>query len=458
MKAHIGWSYSPYKPLLFESGDIYICRISNGDGWFECDWLDVDGCEEYTLFYREKDSEAEYIKAGTTKECTFKVCGLDKEKEYEFYVTAGDKKSRVRYTVCRDSVGTVVNYLHPADDCYSFSGHALCSPSLVRHPDGYLLASMDAYSGDYPQNLTLIFRSDDDGKTWKYVSELFPCFWGKMFIHKGELYMLGCSTEYGDLLIGKSTDGGKTFTEPTILFRGANGKKGSCGVHKNPQPVVNFKGRIWNTMEWGSWGILRHDAMVMSAPEDCDLLDARNWNFSEPVKYSQDWEGVPKGQSTGNIEGCLVVAGDKLYSYMRYDMFKLTPNHGLVLRYEVNTDNPDAPMKFDSAVKLSGNHSKFEIKQDEKTGKYYSIICRLPDSDHIKNRNLLSLMESEDAVNWTLKEDLLDYMHEDPWLVGFQYIDFIIEDSKILWLSRTAMNGANNFHDANYQTFHVTEL
>ena len=88
--------------------------------------------------------------------------------------------------MCRDSVGTVVNYLHPADDCYSFSGHALCSPSLVRHPDGYLLASMDAYSGDYPQNLTLIFRSDDDGKTWKYVSELFPCFWGKMFIHKGE--------------------------------------------------------------------------------------------------------------------------------------------------------------------------------------------------------------------------------------------------------------------------------
>ena len=79
---------------------------------------------------------------------------------------------------------------------------------------------MDVFKGGEAQDLTLIFRSDDDGKTWKYRSELFPCFWGKMFIHRGELYMLGCSTEYGDMLIGKSSDGGVTFGMPTVLLRG----------------------------------------------------------------------------------------------------------------------------------------------------------------------------------------------------------------------------------------------
>ena len=109
-------------------------------------------------------------------------------------------KSRVRLARCGKSIGTVVNYLHPEDEAYGFSGHYLCSPSMVRHPDGFLLASMDVFAANHPQNLTLIFRSDDDGQTWHYVSELMPCFWGKLFIHKNELYMLSCSTEYGDLL------------------------------------------------------------------------------------------------------------------------------------------------------------------------------------------------------------------------------------------------------------------
>ena len=136
---------------------------------------------------------------------------------------------------CAEAVGTVVNYLHPDDSYYAFSGHALCSPSLVRHPDGHLLASMDVFSGGFPQNLTLIFRSDDDGKTWHYLSELMPCFWGKLFIHKGELYMLSVSTEYGDLLIGKSVDGGKTFSallpvgQDLALFQG-DGHHAACVI------------------------------------------------------------------------------------------------------------------------------------------------------------------------------------------------------------------------------------
>ena len=95
-----------------------------------------------------------------------------------------------------------------------------------------MLASMNLFANKHPQNLTLIFRSDDNGKSRHYISELMQCFWGKLFLHKGELYMLACPTEYGDLLIGKSTDGGRTFFSPVTLLRGSNGKNGNSGIQK----------------------------------------------------------------------------------------------------------------------------------------------------------------------------------------------------------------------------------
>ena len=45
MKGNNYWSYAPYRPLLTDVGDIYICRLSNGDGFFECELLFVIGYE-----------------------------------------------------------------------------------------------------------------------------------------------------------------------------------------------------------------------------------------------------------------------------------------------------------------------------------------------------------------------------------------------------------------------------
>ncbi|MBQ1955293.1 MAG: exo-alpha-sialidase, partial [Clostridia bacterium] len=72
-------------------------------------------------------------------------------------------------------------------------------------------------------------------------------------------------------------------------------------------------------------------------------------------------------------------------------------------------------------------------------------------------RNLLSLVSSTDLVSWELVCDLLDYRDADPKYVGFQYVDFFFEGEDLLWLCRTAINGARNFHDANCQTFHRIE-
>lgn len=457
MKGYNYWSYAPYRPFLWEVGEIYVCRIAPTKDSIHLEWLDAD-CEEYEVLYRER-GEGEFalcgrVSGGGKEYYEFDICSLECGKDYEFFVRSGEKKSRVRLAKCAEAVGTVVNYLHPDDNCYSFSGRALCSPSMVRLPDGGLLASMDVFSGEHPQNLTLIFRSDDDGKSWHYVSELMPCFWGKLFVHKGILYMLAVSTEYGDLLIGKSEDGGKTFSAPVSLLRGANGKKGYPGVHKNPQPVISYNGRIYNTLEWGSWldkGYF-HGAMVMSCDEDADLLDPENWHFTPPVVHDMNWEGTAPDGRAGNIEGTLVVAPDgKLYNYMRYE----TNAEKKILVFSIPED-PDAPIEYSHPVLFPGNRSKFMIKKDGVSGLYFSIVSLRIDEPKT-NRNLLALLSSADLKDWRVVSELIDRRYDDPKMVGFQYIDFEIEGDDIIYLSRTAINGARNYHDANYSTFHRIE-
>lgn len=456
MRAHENWSWRPYRPPFFDTGEPYLCRVAPDTGRIVLEWL-PNGSGEYEVLFREKGEEG-FRSAGRTAGTEFVLESLTDGRDYEFCVVSDKGRSRVRLGKCGRAVGTVVNYLHPEDDAYFFSGKALCSPSLVRLPDGTLLASMDVFRADWPQDLTLVFRSEDDGRTWRYSCEVYPCFWGKLFVHRGTLYLLGCSTEYGDLLIGRSDDGGRSFSAPSVLLRGGGGKNGQPGVHKNPQPVVSFGGRLWNTLEWGSWGRGYHAAMVMSVPEDADLLDPSAWRFSEPVKYDPAWPGVPAGESTGNIEGCLVEKDGALFNIMRYDMERLERKFGLAVVYRVDTGDPEAPLRYERCMEFPANAVKFEIRYVSSRGRYYSIASRILSEETRRSRNLLSLLSSEDLVSWRLEKDIYDFRDSDPRKTGFQYADFLPEGEELLFLCRTALNDPINFHDANYSTFDRVSL
>lgn len=443
------WSYPIYTPLLWERGEIYISRLVPDR---DCVHLEWKPCGEEVSVYIGKAGEGNFTLAGLTKDCEYDITGLETDTDYAFYVACGNQKSLVRLARTGKAVGTVVNYLHPDDPYYAFSGNYLCSPSLLRLPDGGLLASMDLFGSNTPQNLTLIFRSEDDGKTWHHLSELMPCFWGKLFLHRGEVYMLGCSTEYGDLLIGRSTDGGKTFSAPVTLLRGSNGKAGHCGVHKNPQPIFRHNGRIYESLEWGAWANKEfcHAAMVMSCDENADLLNPESWHFTPPRKFDHfvpELSELPK--TTQTIEGTLVLSPEgELLNIMRFGM------HGKVLAYRVDTEDPDAPLTFHSLIDMPTTTTKFAIKHDAVTGYYYSIICRIHPGEGNQRRNLLSFVKSSDLRSWQLVCDLIDYSHCDGDTHGFQYVDFEMEGEDILWLCRTAMNNPHNYHDSNYTTFH----
>ena len=183
MGKSINWNYSPYRPFFFEVGDIYISRVAPGKDCIHFEWLG-EKSKKYSVYFKKRDEE-EFVLYKEVSEPCCDIEGMESGTDYEFYVACGDLKSRVRIARTGEVPGVVINYLHPDDKAYSFSGNYLCSPSIVRHPSGCLLASMDLFGHSAPQNLALIFRSDDDGKTWHYVTELMPCFWAKLFIHKG---------------------------------------------------------------------------------------------------------------------------------------------------------------------------------------------------------------------------------------------------------------------------------
>ena len=137
MKKHNGWSYAPYKPLFFNTGDIYVCRVVPHEKSIHFEWLDAS-LKGYKIYVKEyEDKEAQFRLVGETTVCEYDITGLETEIDYEFYVCDADNesfKSRVRmartyeFTDCN---AVTVNYLHPRDDAFSFSGKFLCSPSIV---------------------------------------------------------------------------------------------------------------------------------------------------------------------------------------------------------------------------------------------------------------------------------------------------------------------------------------
>ncbi|GAA3401763.1 exo-alpha-sialidase [Paenibacillus hodogayensis] len=392
------------------------------------------------------------------------ISGLDNGIDYRVHLTrlSGDGSAATvvgpaRLFRCGLVPGTIVNYIHPEDRTYEFSGRSTASPSIVKLPDGRLVVSHDVFWMEAGQNLSMVFRSDDDGRTWRFVSYLYPCFWGKLFVHRERLYMLATSTEYGDLLIGCSEDGGDTWGAPTILMKGGTRETG--GPHKAPMPVIVHRNRIWTSIDCGAWKAGGHRTGMLSAPEDADLLDAASWTTTPFLPYDPQWPGAISGGSLPNLlEGNAVVAPDgRLAVIPRYQTIGGTPNYGRTIVLYADAERPDAPLVFGKTIDFHGNMSKFTVHYDERSGKYWSLVSRVTGTN-AGQRNVLALVRSADMERWEVVRDILNYEHngwpENDRQVGFQYVDWIVDGDDLLFVSRTALNGAHNFHDANYTTFH----
>jgi len=342
--------------------------------------------------------------------------------------------------------GVVIDYLHKDDPCYAERGQYVGSPSIARMPGGALVASHDLF-GTGTDDFSRVFRSEDCGETWRHAADVEPAFWGKVFVRKGELYLLACRKQYGDILLHHSPDGGRTWEKPITIAEGE--------YHKAPMPVIEHKGRLWTCVELkrGAWAA-GFAAVALSIPADADLMNPKNWTVSEPLPYDPAWLPkdlkVKKG-TDGLLEGNAVVDPEgNLLNILRYH---IAPNFRKALVLDIAPDGKS--LSFNRVINFYGGMTKFTIRRHPETGGYWSLVNRVTDPTKYGMRNILTLVKSTDLDHWALVRDVLrDDNETAPRYVAFQYVDWLFDGDDIIVASRTAFNGAHNFHDANHLTFH----
>lgn len=316
------------------------------------------------------------------------------------------------------------------------------SPSIIRVKDAAYVASHDFFGPGSTQShsaVSRVFRSEDRGRTWRRTAEFRDQFWSNLFVHRGTLYLMGTTYEYGRIVIRKSVDQGRTWSEPSYLTPDTN-------YHTAPMPIAIHEGRLWRSVEWhppGPWGFF--ESLLLSAPVKADLMKPENWKLEPRRKFPTD-----RGVGLHWLEGNAIVdqrTGDLLNILRVANVEKAAILHR------------DGQVEF---IDFPGGSKKFTIRWDTKTRRYWTLSnparpqYAASQTNPASVRNTLVLMSSPDLRAWREERVILE--HPDPEKHAFQYVDWQFEGDSLIVASRTAFDdehgGAHRAHDANFLTFH----
>ena len=340
---------------------------------------------------------------------------------------------------------------------------AINNVSMTILPDGDYIASCTGATGPGAKGVSL-FLSQDKGRTWSVLSQdnigvNGIANYNNLFVHDGNLYMMGTGVGGRDVLITRSADKGRTWTYP------ADGRTGvllSGAYHSSSVPVVVCNGRIWRAME--EVVDTKKEAFVLSAPADADLLNAANWTRTATIPLNTAWEA--EGSSiTELIEGNMVATPDgKLYNILRASSSGTSLAAAKVTVLSEHELRFTAPGDF---IHFPGGGKKFTIRYDAESRRYWTLtnpahaggmkhdgiyfngITR----DLIRNR--LVLCYSTDLNTWVQYKEVLS--DDDPFFHGFQYTDWMFDGQDLVAVCRMACPESRGLpvrqHDANFMTF-----
>ncbi len=347
------------------------------------------------------------------------------------------------------------------DSSPASSGLYIGSPSIVILPNGHYLASHDFFgpkSSEFDAPTTVVSSSDDRGQSWRKTSTLKSLFWAGLFVHHDAVYILGTDRHHGRIVIRRSMDNGRTWTEPIDPAHGQLTSR--ADYHTAPTPVIEHAGHLWRAFEDASggsqWGS-RYLAMMLSVPADANLLSAANWTFSKPIMRDPAWLS---GKFNAWLEGNAVLApDDTVVDFLRVDV-PAFPEKAAILHVSLDGTTQNFEPARD-IIDFPGGAKKFTIRFDLESHAYWALASGVPEeigtsAKPASIRNTLMLLRSEELRVWQTRAVLLQ--HPDSKAHAFQYPDWQFDGADIISVVRTAFDdeegGAHNAHDANYLTFH----
>lgn len=171
-------------------------------------------------------------------------------------------------------------------------------PGLVRLDDEVLVAVVPVvprveWSAErrFEHSVTHLLNSKDGGKTWQPLADL-PYYSAAPWVHRGGLYLFankgGIKSRNDDLLLLRSGDGGRTWSEPVTLFAGH-----FWNCHTG---MAVRDGHFYWAVDDLSLGAKR-GPRVVAGDLSADLMNPAAWRMSEPVPFP----GVPDAMTNPKL-------------------------------------------------------------------------------------------------------------------------------------------------------------
>ena len=348
------------------------------------------------------------------------------------------------------------------------------SPDILRLPNGRLIASMELWLQtpnegreggiDYP-NHCKIKISDDSGKTWQLHSTN-SVTWGSLFIANDALYMIGNNPKTRTIILVRSPDMGKTWSDEVTLFEDAHYSGGATSVH-----IKN--GYVYRAFEDND---LRSASLVVVGDLSKDLLDPASWQMSPKVEPPRHTPAFSRSAATdlvgrdahGNwfLEGNIVDIRGQLSVLLRTRIDKqLTANVTSIC--ELDHNGKQLQYRFVQYYPMPGGQNKFKLLYDPTSQLYWTCTTVPPDTyqdpEPLKQRGLktgpgnmrriLMLNYSLDCLNWFQAGCVA--MSKNP-LEAFNYSSQVVDGKDLLVLARSSLGGQlpYNNHDTNAITLH----
>lgn len=343
----------------------------------------------------------------------------------------------------------------------------LGSPSIAILPNGDYVASFQQYGfGAAGKQHTFFYGSSDRGQSWKFLSRADRSMFPRLFVHQEKLYCMATRLPQRNVVLIRSDDGGKSWTQAQDATSGVILSRPGWNLHTTATPVVTHQGRLWAAVgdNDGPRGPAGRNSRIilLSIPKDKDLLNAANWQASEPLASQSSWlsgnrfGGWQDGNAVLTPEGKPAVLARLLET-------KVGGKAAVVYFDEEGKKGVFDPAK--DIISLPGGEKKFSVRYDPESQRYWALTNHFFPQDRLRAGNagralnMIALIYSTDLRQWTVKQVL--QFTDKIETQGFMDMEWAFDGDDIVALTGTAWRddkgGAESAYRANYICFHRFE-